>query len=430
MMNEYAELRAEAAELSVKPSLNPQQKRRYAYLLKAIPVVKEGVSIRDFDLQLLNEEAARNGLPQTRIRKQRYTAEQRAKGECLQQMLLGGTEVGAVEARGGFEFRVGETEGNIPAQIGTYTGLGYFVPTDLYNIVKERMAEIDVLFDKDGPCTVIEDTNASPKRITFYNDTLIDTAQEGEAGADGSVSLLQNPGHAVLGSFGFRTPIHPFSIESMQDLDQLIEVEELFERFSSKRLARAIGQKLVTGNGTNQTLGLINALQTNNAPAIVAQGSGQNDGVGTASNSIGSQDMVNLVFAVNKVYRESSSAGYLMSSGTLAQLSALVDKYGQLLNLVQYDPAGKPRILGFPVYICPSLPESGNKDIPIIFGDLSYWHTRLITSAYSRIRVVKEAPGLVENGSYGLQMFMRADGVLATDGSTANAPMSYLIQHS
>ena len=200
MMNEYAELRAEAAELSVKPSLNPQQKRRYAYLLKAIPVVKEGVSIRDFDLQLLNEEAARNGLPQTRIRKQRYTAEQRAKGECLQKMLLGGTEVGGIENRGGIEFRVGETEGNIPAQIGTYTGLGYFVPTDLYNNIKERMAEIDVLFDVNGPCTVIEDTNGNPKRIDVYNDTSVDTAQIGEAGADGAVTLLQNPGQVTCGS--------------------------------------------------------------------------------------------------------------------------------------------------------------------------------------------------------------------------------------
>ena len=430
MNTEYTALREEAAVLSMKHGLTPQEKRRYQYLMKAIPVVKEGVSIRDFDLQLLNEEAARQGLPQTRIRKSKYTREQREKGLCLQQMINGGVNVGGVEFGGGVEFRVNESEGNIPAQIGTYSGLGYFVPTDLYNTIKERMAEIDVLFSKDGPATIIEDTNGHPKRITFYNDTLEDTAQVGEAGADPAVALLQNPGHVTVAAYNFRTPVHPVSLEAVQDIEQLIAIEDLFERFASKRLARAIGQKLVTGNGSGQTLGLINALQTNNAPMIVAQGSAQNDGVGLPNNSIGSQDMCNLVFAVNAVYRNASSCGFLMSSGTLAQLSALVDKYGQMLNLVQYDPAGKPRILGFPVWICPSMPESGNRDIPIVFGDVSYWHTRLITDSFSRIRILKEAPGIIDAGCVGLQMLIRADGVLATDATSSNSPMAALVQHS
>jgi HK97 family phage major capsid protein len=414
---ELSALTQEAADLSNKAKLSEQEQRRFKYLTSAIAAVRSGASLDDFNRDQLNEVAAQNGLPQVRIKRSRKQERRRARGEFFQQMIRG--NCGGSECDGGIEYRANEADGNIPVQLGTYTGIGNFVPTDLFDNIKERLAEIDVLFDPNGPCTVIQDTKGTPKRITFFNDTLVDTAQVGEGVTDGSITLLQNLGHVTLGSYGFRTPVHPVTMEACADIHEMIDVADLFERFSSKRLARTIGQRMISGTGSGQTLGLINALQTNDAPAIVAQGSGNNDGIGTASNSIGSQDIVNLVFAVNKEYRESPSAGFLMSSGTLAMLSALIDKYGQMLNLVRYE-SGKPMLLNFPVYICPSMPEAGQKDIPIVFGDISYWHTRIIVDSYSRIRVLKEAPGLIENGNYGLQMFMRADGVLATDSSVAN----------
>lgn len=425
-IQELSALLSEAAVLSNKEKLTDKEVRRSKFLALAIPAMRSGATLDEINRDILNAEAAEHGLPQIRTKRSKKQEKRRARGEMLMQMFRGNC---GGEVRGkNIEYRVQETEGSILSQLGTYTGLGQFVPTDLYANIRERMAEIDALLDPDV-CTVINDTNGSPKRITFYNDTLIDTAQVSEAGADPSVSLLQNPGHAVLGSYGFRTPVHPVSMEACQDIHEMIDVAEFFERFASQRLARAIGAKMINGNGTGQTLGLISALQTNNAPAIVAQGSGNNDGVGTASNSIGSQDMANLMYAVNAVYRDADKAAFLMASATLLQLTALLDKEGRMLNLVKYE-SGKPTIYGKPIHICPSMPPAGQKDIPVVFGDVSYWTTRIITDSYSHIRVLKEADGLIQNGNYGLQMFLRADGVLATDTTSSNSPMSYLIQHS
>ena len=64
-----------------------------------------------------------------------------------------------------------------------------------------------------------------------------------------------------------------------------------------------------------------------------------------------------------------------------------------------------------------------------MFGDFSYWNTRLVSDDSSRIQVFKETR--VEQGLVGLQYFLRADGILAFNSpNAANTPINYLIQHS
>ncbi len=59
---------AEADGLSNTKDITPQQKRRYAFLLSAISVLKAGqASLRELELENLNETARRNGLPLTNL---------------------------------------------------------------------------------------------------------------------------------------------------------------------------------------------------------------------------------------------------------------------------------------------------------------------------------------------------------------------------
>ena len=150
--------------------------------------------------------------------------------------------------------------------------------------------------------------------------------------------------------------------------------------------------------------------------------------VGRTFNSIGSQDLGNLVFSINDEYRSSKSCGFLMNTTTLAFLSTLVTKQG--LPLVNFRQTNSLPSWASLFYACPSMPAIGSSAISVVFGDLSYWHTRLTVDAFSRIRVIKEAPGLAENGFVGMQMLMRAGGAYAYTGPGVNSPINYLIQHS
>lgn len=419
-------LTAEALHLTNKAHLTKMEERRYAAVLAGISSIKAGATLQEVDYQNLNATEAENGLPITRIHKG-LTAEQRSKALLMQEMFKG--NCGGVAVKGGLEFRTGETGGVTKSQLGTYTGLSQFVPTDLYNVVKERLAEHDVLFDVDGPMTVISSTNARPLRVSMFNDTDVNAVQVGEGIAQGSVNLLQYPDSVTVGAYSYRTPVHPVSIETFQDLSEVFTFEQLFEKFASKRLARGIGAALMTGTGPSGTgiVGLIPSLEASAAVPVVAQGSGANDGVGTATNSLGSDDFANLIASVNKEYRESKSAGFVMNSSTFAAVAALKNKIGGLLHLVDFID-GQPTIYGQRVYISPSVPSIGALATPCLYGDLSYWITRLVPGGF---RILKEAPGLIEQGNFGAQALMRADGALCIDTtSSTNVPINYLIQHS
>ena len=118
-----------------------------------------------------------------------------------------------------------------------------------------------------------------------------------------------------------------------------------------------------------------------------------------------------------------------MNRATLATISNIVDKYGNILRLVQYVDA-KPFIYGIPVKVSPSMPNIGSSNIPVILGDFSYWATRLIVDDQSGVHLYKEAPGLVENGKIGLSTFARADGALLYSDTSSPAPFVQIVNHT
>jgi hypothetical protein len=68
-----------------------------------------------------------------------------------------------------------------------------------------------------------------------------------------------------------------------------------------------------------------------------------------------------------------------------------------------------------------------------VFGDLSYWITQLVSNDQdfgTGIRVIKEAPGCVENGIWLLKSFIRATGVLAYTDTSEQGPLTYIMNHS
>jgi HK97 family phage major capsid protein len=408
---------AEANELTNKATLNKQEERRFAFLQTAIAAVKAGASLQDVQLAELNAVEERAGFRRTTLETSAQM-EVRAKALFLKTMR---------KYNKSSEIRTGEVEGApMLAQIGTYSSLGYFVPTGFSKQVFGTMGQHDPLFDADK-CTVIYSDDAKPWPVPVFDDLANEAIQisEGQTQAIGSQVDLGNPGHVVIGAYSYITPVHYFSQEVYQDAGDGAGAGayDLFARFAGDRMARGIGKVLVGGAGTTTTLGLIPALQAAGVNGTVATGSaGNTGGAETGATSIGTLDIAELYFSVNAAYRSSPKCAFMCADSTLQYLCKIVDKMGHpIVKLAE----GLPTIMGKRVLVSPSVPALGSSNICMLFGDLSYWNTRLV-GGY--VQTFKETR--VEQGLVGLQYVMRADGALAFTGTPANSPVNFLQNHS
>jgi HK97 family phage major capsid protein len=412
-VKELSLLVGEANELSKKRNWDKQDEKRNNFLICAISAVKQGASLGEVELQFHNERGRAIGLPEAHLPKAQSGIEK--------------------EARGYMDFVNGEhrnmVEGSpLQGQVGSFSSLGYFVPTDFFPQVFAAMKAADALFS-DESVTIITSKNGRPLPIPVAGDTEHTASVISEAGSQTSVDL-SSTGHCVLGAYSYASDRYIVSREAFEDVDSAITVTGLLKKFFADKLARGIGKDLVNGTGGGvKPTGLITSLQTLGTPVITASGSSGNDGsTNTGANSIGSVDLSSALSDLDSAYINSNTA-WLMNQKTLAALSGQNDKYGNILNLVKYID-GVPTIFGIRVAICPSMDNIGASLTPIVLGDLSYWATRLVVDDSTGIRVYSEAPGLVENGNVGLRCFLRADGGLLYSDTSSPSPFISIRCHS
>src|SRR6267143_5023064 len=144
-----------------------------------------------------------------------------------------------------------EVEGDIIARIGTYSGLGQFVPTEFIKEIFAAQAAHDALFDEDA-VTYFESSNGRVTEVPTYGDVEAEAVQVGEAADTSSGETnLTAPGHADVGVYSFRSPLWRLPIEALQDVEAMGGAMEIFKTFAADRIARGVGKKLVNGNGVN-----------------------------------------------------------------------------------------------------------------------------------------------------------------------------------
>jgi HK97 family phage major capsid protein len=414
---ELQQLLAEASELSTKPNWTKSDERRNAYLLAAISAVKSGVSLIDINVAELNDVEDRMGVERTMIEpRSPLTREQRHHIGVWQRFIKNGK----IESR---DMTVGN---GTPAFL---TGnLGSFVPLEWFKDVFAAKKNTDALFDPNV-VTYVETTHGRPMQFGYYGDTE-NVAQLVSEGNLANEQDLSSVGGVMIGAYTFRTPTFHASIESLLDVEMAGGLVELFKKFSAERIALGVGSYLVNGQGptVKQPTGLLNAIETLEGNSVVAAGSSKNTGgAETGATSVGSADIANLFYALDEAYRDSPKCAWLMSSGTLGKLAAITTQQG--LPIVQWQ-GPEAWILGKPVRISPSMPSIGAQNIPILFGDLSYFCVRCSVDPITRVQLYREAPGLIERGKIGLRAYVRYDSALLFGDTGSPAPIVYLENHS
>jgi HK97 family phage major capsid protein len=320
----------------------------------------------------------------------------------------------------GAEKRDGVNEGgDQTAHIGSYSSLGYFVPTGFINRVEQATKYFAPLLE-DGIFTVIRTASGNALPFPVSDDTGNAAVMLAEAAPVSEEDITAN--HVVLSAKKATSGVIKASIELLQD--SAIDVEGwLAERFG-ERYGRGYENFLTNGTGGTQPTGLLTALAANGVTPVVAAGANANSGLSgdTGANSIGYQDLVNLEHSVDPSYRR--NAKFMLSDNALASIKKILDKFGRPLWSSGISAGDPPTILGYQYVINQSMPSIAPSATTVVFGDLKKFVVRRVLDM-SMIRLVEKYAG---TGEVGFQSFNRVDSNLVVASSTH--PINYLRQSS
>ena len=173
------------------------------------------------------------------------------------------------------------------------------------------------------------------------------------------------------------------------------------ETYIAGEFARAFGiaeeQAFCVGNGTGQPTGIFTA-------------SGGHVGV-TAGASVTVDNLIDLTYALTAPYRR--NAKFLMKDGTISALRKLKDANGAYLWQPSVQAGQPDRLLGYPIYTSPYVPDVAASALPIAFGDFSnYWICDRLGRTVQRLNELYST-----NGQVGFICTQRVDGkVILAEG--------------
>lgn len=250
-----------------------------------------------------------------------------------------------------------------------------------------------------------------------------DTTQQAQLLAE-STQETENPVTFSVVNFNaykYSSKIIRVSLELLQD--SAFNLEDFLKQQFAIRFGRAYEAAFTTGSGSAQPTGILTAVLANGANAIVAAGSGSNDGVGTSANSVGTNDLVALEHSVDPTYRR--GAKYMLHDQTLKSIKQLLDKYGRPIWLPGLASNAPDTILGYQYVINQSLPKlgsSGGNSI-ILFGDMSKFIVRKVKD----LSILRLDERYADYGQVAFIGFARVDSNLVDAGTH---PINVLQQHS
>ncbi len=251
--------------------------------------------------------------------------------------------------------------------------------------------------------------------------TTDDTSIEAEIIGEGQPVGTQvvGIGNVVFQAWKYSTKLVQVSLELLQDAAFDID-RFLIERFAI-RLARKWEDDFVNGTGDSMPRGLLLDAQL----GATANGAAENAPDGSdfdATNSIGTTDLLNLIFSVDPFYRKNGT--FVMHDYTHQVLSELLDKFGRPLFMPNPQTGKLESIFGYPIkrnnympQLAPTSPATA--PVVILFGDFDKYVVRRVKDL-SVLRLVER---YAELGLVGFLGFARMDARLVDAGTH---PIKYL----
>ena len=257
---------------------------------------------------------------------------------------------------------------------------GYLVPTEFERVIVKKLIDANVMRQI---CKVVGTTAERKIPIAATPSVATWVPENGDI-PESTIKFAQK----TLDAYKL-TDLIRVSVELLQD--SMFDLEA----FISSDFARAIGaaeeQAFISGTGNGHPTGIFTAT------------GGADIGV-NAANVLNFDDVISLVYSLRSPYRRNAS--FLMNDTTVAAVRKLKDNNGQYLWQPSLQQGQPDRLLGYPLYTSPYVPELAASALPIAFGDFSnYWIADRAGRTLQRLNELYAG-----NGQVGFLAMSRVDG--------------------
>jgi HK97 family phage major capsid protein len=291
--------------------------------------------------------------------------------------------------------------------VGTPSAGGYMVPQSFFDVLDVSMKFESGLLDA---CDYWDTDNGATAPVPSINDT----SNVGErVDENGSVGVDDEPaiGAVDLATFMYSSKVLKFSWQIGED--SAFALEGMLAELLSQRITRALVPDLTTGDGNSKPRGILTDALA--GPTIFP------------ATTVGYTDLIDLEYSVDRAYRNPTNpkVGYMMNDSTLKVLRKITDdshmpifRSGSIRDGLATNR--EPDTLnGWPLFINQSMPNLGQGNKPILFGDFSKYLVRRVRS----VVVFRFDQLFMQNLQLGLLAFGRFGGLLRNPSSGA---MKYL----
>lgn len=314
-----------------------------------------------------------------------------------------GAEIGELSSEERAVLRTGSTKFEARAQTaGTTTAGGFTVPTELANEIVRSMLAWGPMYDEDV-ARVISTASGNPMKLPTVNDTAVTAEAHTEAAAltdDGGKDVTF--GQKSLDAYVFDTEFVRWSFEL--DDDSIFSMEALLADLLGERLGRIANAQLTTGSGSSAPNGVVTASTLGKTAAAVA--------------AITADELIDLEHSVNRAYRKSPKAAFMMNDLTLKAVRKLKDSENRYIWQAPDIRSSYPQsLLGYSLHVNDSMADLATGAKTVLFGDFNKYFVRKVGSPVIGVLRERFWPDL------GIAGLIRFDGELAD-----TAAVKHLIQ--
>ncbi|MEH7907453.1 phage major capsid protein [Rhizobium laguerreae] len=285
---------------------------------------------------------------------------------------------------------------------GTTTAGGFTVPTELANEIVKSMLAWGPMYDGDV-ARVITSSAGNPMKVPTVNDTAKSAGAHTEGAAltdDGSEDVTF--GQKSLDAYVFDTEFIRWSFEL--ESDSIFSMEALLADLLGERLGRIANAQLTTGTGSSAPNGVVTASTLGKTAA--------------SATALTCDELIDLEHSVNRAYRKSPKAAFMMNDLTVKAVRKLKNSDGDYIWSAGDVTQGRPAtLLGYKLNVNDSMADIATGQKTVLFGDFNKYFVRKVGSPVIGVLRERFWPDL------GIAGLIRFDGELAD-----TAAIKHLIQ--
>lgn len=239
----------------------------------------------------------------------------------------------------------------------TTTSTGAPVPTSFYDQIVEHMVVVGPMLETSTMIRTAGGEALQVPRTSAYSTASL-TAQ-GSAFSE-SDPTFQSFITLNAYKYGFLVQVSREMLE-----DSGVDLLGFLARQAGIGIGVAVNAALTTGGGSTDPNGIVTAASSG------VTGSTAVSGAFTADN------LIDLSYSVNSMYRRQPGTGWQMSNTALAAARKLKDTVGQYLFQPSLQAGQPDLLLGFPVYENPDVAAPGTAVKSVLFGHLPSYYVRM-----------------------------------------------------